>query len=836
MRKRTFIIVIIMVLSILIVFNSLNRINKSLAASDNSLENRYRSMLIDTADAYYRKKKYYQYDLYRENKYLAPESINQYNYSYSVCSTFAFQIYYNTLGIVIPFKSSNIITNSNYAIDNNVSSDFFNRFIIGENGSLNDFINEAYDYVLPGDLIVFKIGNNGHTTMVYKKEIVNGEKRIKIIHNNGYVYDHNELKDKIEESGSLYKDDLKEFLNKNSTLKIIHMVKVIKTKSDVVKYLVFKTNNDGTKTIIENEVKSVSDKASSVRYKYKSMDLTKTHKIIKDDCSTSTSLYADLNDYIEYTIEIKNNSDSNYTNMKFVEKIDTSKVDFISSSGTFDSSMSTITFKDVKVESNSSKKLTYKVRVKNDNNLLGKKIESNGTLDGKLNTKKIVTYIGGTLSKYSQDLLKSQYKNISVDSSDTSGKKYVKKLYKDLLGYDLDIKDTIIAFDNNVSTPVNNTKITNNKDIVVGNLYGLSVKDSISVYKAWGYQTSTGAVNIVASTFNEYENRPRTLTKDMFETGDIIYTNNVAYIYIDGALIKNKEVYYEKKIGIFLNNLVGKNYVVLRPSLSKKINRKTYKIEYKTNESNVTNLPQTTSYTYSTVDKCKTNISKDIPKRRGYTFAGWEMIRNDNSTIVWNSGTAWLQSNAKDYTLYTTWKANQYKITYDLNGAKGSIEPTIYSYNEEGATTITSVVPKRDNYVFSGWSRNKNDSVGSYSPSTRWKLSNASNYTLYAIWVSDTGEVIDTPVNDPDKPVEVPETPDNPGKKPNNPSKPSKENNESTNNDPIENDDTKVDITDDIIENRVVSNNKGKDYIIILIVILAIIPLILYFIKRSKNK
>ena len=577
------------------------------------------------------------------------------------------------------------------------------------------------------------------------------------------------------------------------------------------------------------------------------MDLTKTHKIIKDDCSTSTSLYADLNDYIEYTIEIKNNSDSNYTNMKFVEKIDTSKVDFISSSGTFDSSMSTITFKDVKVESNSSKKLTYKVRVKNDNNLLGKKIESNGTLDGKLNTKKIVTYIGRTLSKYSQDLIKSKYKTISFDSSDTSGKKYVKKLYKDLFGYDLDIKDTIIAFDSSINSPVNNTKVINNKDIVVGNLYGLKANctgqsssscndNSISIYKAWGYQTSTGAVNSNINDFDEYNNRPRTLTNDMLETGDIIYTNNVAYIYIDGVLIKNKEVYYKNNITEFLNNLIGNNYVVLRPSLSKEIKRKTYKIEYKTNESNVTNLPQTTIYTYSTVDKCKTNISKDIPKRRGYTFAGWEMIRNDNSTIVWNSGTAWLQSNAKDYTLYTTWKANQYKITYDLNGAKGSIEPTIYSYNEEGTTTITSVVPKRDNYVFSGWSRNKNDSVGMYASSTKWKLSNASNYTLYAIWVSDTGEVIDTPVNDPDKPVEVPDTPDDPGKKPNNPSKPSKENNESTNNDPIENDDTKVDITDDTSENKDISNNKGKDYIIILIVILSIIPLILYFIKRSKKK
>ena len=50
-------------------------------------------MIIDTAEAYMRKGNKYQYDLYRENRFLAPESINDFNYSYTVCSTFVYQVY-----------------------------------------------------------------------------------------------------------------------------------------------------------------------------------------------------------------------------------------------------------------------------------------------------------------------------------------------------------------------------------------------------------------------------------------------------------------------------------------------------------------------------------------------------------------------------------------------------------------------------------------------------------------------------------------------------------------------------------------------------------------------
>lgn len=750
MKNKLFLIIIYLLLSLFVIFSYLNIVDKSLSANNDSEENKLRNMIIDTADAYYRKRKYYQYDLYRENRYMSPESINSYNNSYAVCSTFVFQIYYNTLGINIPIKSSNHISNSSYAIQNNIYSDFFKRYNINKDSTkIDDFISTSYDFVKPGDLIVFTLGNNGHTTMVYKKEIVNGTKKIEIIHNNGKVYNFETFKDEIEENGSLLKNDLKEFLNKNvSAIPTIDLIKIINTKSNDVKYLTYKTDGNN-KIITENNVPSVSGKASEIRYKYKSMDLTKTHKIIKDDCSVSTSIYADLNDYIEYTIEVKNNSSSDYTGMKFIENIDTSKVDFVSSTGVFDSSKGTITFKDIKVKAGTTSKLTYKVRVKDNSSLLGNTIESTGTLNDKLKTKKILLYIGNTLSHESQALLESKYKTISADSSDVSGKKYVKQLYKEALGYDLNISDNVIVFDSSVNKPVNNTAVKSNNDIVVANLYGLKTNcttascntNVINIYNAWRYQVNNNGsiiVNTDVNSFDEYNNRPRTLTKEMLETGDIIYSNGVAFIYINGALIKNKEIHYEKKIADYLNNLVGNNYVVLRPSLSRKINKKTYKIEYKTNELNVTNLPKTTKYTYSKIDNCKTKLSTTVPKRTGYTFNGWLMNKSDNTNAIWQSGTSWPQSNAKDYVLYTTWKPNQYKITYDLNGAEGSIEPTTYTYNEEGTTKITNIEPKRTNYIFSGWSMNKTDSKGKYPSSTPWKLSNAGNYTLYAIWIANS--------------------------------------------------------------------------------------------------
>ena len=105
----------------LISLNVVSNLNYSYANVINEDSER-RDMLINTANAYERKKENYQYDLYRENKFIAPEEINSYNKAYAVCSTFVFQVYYNTLGIRIPILSKNHLNNASKLNENNTNT------------------------------------------------------------------------------------------------------------------------------------------------------------------------------------------------------------------------------------------------------------------------------------------------------------------------------------------------------------------------------------------------------------------------------------------------------------------------------------------------------------------------------------------------------------------------------------------------------------------------------------------------------------------------------------------------------------------------------------------
>ena len=79
-----------------------------------------------------------------------------------------------------------------------------------------------------------------------------------------------------------------------------------------------------------------------------------------------------------------------------------------------------------------------------------------------------------------------------------------------------------------------------------------------------------------------------------------------------------------------------------------------------------------------------------------------------------------------------------YTITYDANGGSGAPSAQSYAYASSGTTNLSSVQPSRTGYTFLGWSIDKNATSASYSAGQAWKLSNASNYTLYAVWKLNT--------------------------------------------------------------------------------------------------
>ena len=89
------------------------------------------------------------------------------------------------------------------------------------------------------------------------------------------------------------------------------------------------------------------------------------------------------------------------------------------------------------------------------------------------------------------------------------------------------------------------------------------------------------------------------------------------------------------------------------------------------------------------------------PSRTGYTFLGWSTSSSATSA-TWEAGDTMADSYAgQNRTLYAVWKANTYKISYNLdNGSKsGSYWPTTATYNS--AFNVSN--PTRTGYSFRGW-------------------------------------------------------------------------------------------------------------------------------------
>ncbi len=77
---------------------------------------------------------------------------------------------------------------------------------------------------------------------------------------------------------------------------------------------------------------------------------------------------------------------------------------------------------------------------------------------------------------------------------------------------------------------------------------------------------------------------------------------------------------------------------------------------------------------------------------------------------------------------------NTYTITYNANGGSGAPAAQSYTYATSGTINLSSTKPTRAGYTFQGWSQSSSASSASYQPGQAWKRSNASNYTLYAVW------------------------------------------------------------------------------------------------------
>ncbi len=131
---------------------------------------------------------------------------------------------------------------------------------------------------------------------------------------------------------------------------------------------------------------------------------------------------------------------------------------------------------------------------------------------------------------------------------------------------------------------------------------------------------------------------------------------------------------------------------------------------------NITQIKVTKNKTYGTLT---------TPSRTGYTFSGWYTAASGGTKVTASTK---IVKNA-NHTLYAHWAKKKYTISFNLNGASGSIPSISVAYGSKYGS-LTS--PTRTGYKFLGWFRTPSGSGAQVTSST--VMNQTSNHTLYARW------------------------------------------------------------------------------------------------------
>lgn len=118
-------------------------------------------------------------------------------------------------------------------------------------------------------------------------------------------------------------------------------------------------------------------------------------------------------------------------------------------------------------------------------------------------------------------------------------------------------------------------------------------------------------------------------------------------------------------------------------------------------------------------------LSNTVPTRDGCTFKGWNTAA-DGSGVSYAPGATYTGNAA--LTLYAQW---YYPVTYNANGGTGA--PSAQEKKVDIDIVLSSTVPTRDDYRFTGWNTATDGSGASYAAGATYTTNAALN--LYAQWV-----------------------------------------------------------------------------------------------------
>lgn len=121
-------------------------------------------------------------------------------------------------------------------------------------------------------------------------------------------------------------------------------------------------------------------------------------------------------------------------------------------------------------------------------------------------------------------------------------------------------------------------------------------------------------------------------------------------------------------------------------------------------------------------------LSGTVPTKTGFKFNGWNTAANGSGTsYVTGSG---LVMPAANVTLYAQWVDNSFDIVYNPNGGSGGPQPS--SSSGQATIVVSSNLPTRTGYTFTGWNKAANGSGTSHAAGSSYTVTGDTYF--YAQW------------------------------------------------------------------------------------------------------
>jgi len=282
----------------------------------------------------------------------------------------------------------------------------------------------------------------------------------------------------------------------------------------------YKTSTE-TDEIKDGQIINLSNKSKN-RIKYSRLYIEKTVNAYAGDV-------VEPGDVLEYTIHIKNNSKKDYTSKTIATELLTDNVSYISnevnkSDAVVNVSKDKITWDIGYIKSGEEVIIKYRVKV-NETVKFGTLIESIGDVNS-IPTSIVINNVGKNLNVNDEEKIKASYEKLA---NIYTGKELLNEIYKDALGYDLEIdklniKDLVKEKNKNTASSTSFELNKNNSfyNGVLNKYYGLLYQ------KSYTYKDYTITYYQIKE-FKDYNNRLRradTIYPENFKTGDILIYEN----------------------------------------------------------------------------------------------------------------------------------------------------------------------------------------------------------------------------------------------------------------------------------------------------------------------